>query len=68
MKSRIKIEDYNRMELAEAEGALRRQGYRLVRKISESDLLPQEYIRQEFSRSMNSSGDQRKWTLRWREC
>jgi hypothetical protein len=66
MRSHIKIEDYNRAGLSNAESTLRKQGYRLVRKDNENDLLPGEYIRQEYSRSMNSSGEQRSWTLRWR--
>jgi hypothetical protein len=66
MRSHIKIEDYNRAELSNAESKLREQGYRLVRKKSEKDLLPGEYIRQEYSRAMNSSGEQSGGTLRWR--
>jgi hypothetical protein len=66
MRSHIKIEDYDNAELATAESALRKQGYRLVRKNSENKLLPGEYIRQEHSRSMNSAGEQPRWTLRWR--
>ena len=66
MKSHIKIEDYEGAELALAESRLREQGYRLVRKISENDLLPGEYIRQENSRSQNSSGRRPGGTLRWR--
>ncbi len=66
MRSHIKIEDYDRAELAAAEGALRNEGYRLVRKESEKDLLPREYIKQEFAKSMKSSGGQGQWTLRWR--
>jgi len=66
MTSCIKIEDYDRAELAAAEGTLRREGYRLVPKDSEKELLPREYLKQEFSRSMKSSWEQRRWTLRWR--
>lgn len=66
MKSHIKIEDYDGAEFAAAENRLRKQGYRLVRKISENDLLPGEYIRQENFRSKNSSGVRPGGTLRWR--
>jgi hypothetical protein len=66
MRSHIKIEDYDEAGLFKAESILREQGYRLVRKDSENDLLPGEYIRQEHSRSMNSSGEKRRGTLRWR--
>jgi hypothetical protein len=50
MRSHIKIENYGEVELFKAESDLQEQGYRLVRKQSEKDLLPGEYIRQEFSR------------------
>jgi hypothetical protein len=66
MRFHIKIENYDRAELSNIESKLRTQGYRLARKNSESDLLPGEFIRQEHSRSMNSLGEQRRWTLRWR--
>lgn len=66
MKSHIKIEDYEGKELLEAEKALRRNGYRLVRKKSENDLLPGEYIRQIFPRSSDPSAGRLKGTLRWR--
>ncbi len=66
MRSHIKIENYGSAELSSAESTLREQGYRLVRKNSENDLLPGEYIRQEHSRARNSSGERRRWTLRWR--
>ena len=66
MRSHIKIKDYDGAEFSNAESKLREQGYRLVRKKSEKDLLPGEYIRQEYFRSMNSSGEQSGGTLRWR--
>jgi hypothetical protein len=66
MRSHIKIEDYDEVGLLKAESNLQEQGYRLVRKQSEKDLLPGEYIRQEFSRFLHSSGEQGRWTLRWR--
>ena len=63
MRSHIKIEDYEGAELSNAESTLREQGYRLVRKKSENDLLPGEYIRQEYSWSMNSSDKHHRGTL-----
>ena len=66
MRPHIKIENYDGAELSNAENILREQGYRLVRKKSENDLLPGEYIRQEYSWSLNSIGEQRRWILRWR--
>ncbi len=66
MRFHIKIENYGSDELSSAENTLREQGYRLVRKKSENDLLPGEYIRQEYSRSLNAIGQQRGWMLRWR--
>jgi hypothetical protein len=66
MKSHVKIEDYDSAELSNAEGALRTQGYRLVRKESEREVLPREYIKQEYRRSIKYFGEQRRWTLRWR--
>jgi hypothetical protein len=66
MRPHIKIENYGSAELSNAESTLREQGYRLVRKNSENDLLPGEYIRQKRSWSLNSLGEQRRWVLRWR--
>jgi hypothetical protein len=66
MRSHIKIEDYDDVELFKAESNLREQGYRLVRKQSEKYLLPGEYIKPKFSRFLHSSGEQGRWTLRWR--
>jgi hypothetical protein len=66
MRSHIKIQDYDDAELFKAEINLQEQGYRLVRKKSEKDLLPGEYIKQKFSRFLHSSGEQSRWTLRWR--
>jgi hypothetical protein len=66
MKSHIKIEDYDGAELVTVESRLREQGYRLVRKRSENDLLPGEYIRQEFSTPIDPFGVPTKGTLRWR--
>jgi hypothetical protein len=66
MRFHIIIENYADGELSTTESKLRKQGYRLVRKNSESDLLPGEFIKQEHSRSMNSFGEERRWTLRWR--
>ncbi len=66
MRPHIKIENYDSAGLSKAERALREQGYRLVRKKSENDLLPGEYIRQEYSRSSDANGEQRRWMLRWR--
>jgi len=66
MRSHIIIEDYDEAGLFKVESNLREQGYRLVRKQSEKDLLPGEYIKQKFSRFLHSSGKQGRWTLRWR--
>ncbi len=66
MRFHIKIENYGSAELSGAESTLREQGYRLVRKKSENDLLPGEYIRQEHSWSLDVIGEQRRWMLRWR--
>jgi hypothetical protein len=66
MRFHIKIENYDGAEFTKIQNNLRKQGYRLVRKNSEKDLLPGEFIRQEHSRSMNSFGEERRWTLRWR--
>jgi hypothetical protein len=66
MKFHIKIEDYDGAEFAAAENRFRKQGYRRVRKISENNLLPGEYIRQENFRSKDSCGGRPGGTLRWR--
>jgi hypothetical protein len=66
MRFHIIIENYADAELSTTESKLRKQGYRLVRKNSEGDLLPSEFIKQEHSRSMNSLGEEHRWTLRWR--
>ncbi len=66
MKFHIKIENYGSAELPSAESTLQEQGYRLVGKKSENDLLPGEYIRQELSWSLEVIGEQRRWMLRWR--
>jgi len=66
VKSHIKIKDFDAPELAKAESRLREQGYRLVRRKSENDLLPGQYIKQDFAMAINSSGGGRRWTLRWR--
>jgi hypothetical protein len=66
MRYHIKIENYAGAELSNIESKLRKQGYRLVYKNGENDLLPGEFIKQEHSRSMNSSAEQRRGTLRWR--
>ncbi len=66
MRFHIKIENYGCAEFSSAESTLHGQGYRLVRKKSENDLLPGEYIRQEYSRSLDAIGEQRRWMLRWR--
>ena len=66
MRHHIKIENYAGAELSNFESKLRKQGYRLVYKNGENDLLPGEYIRQEYPGALNSSAEQRRGTLRWR--
>ena len=66
MRLHIKIQDYDGAGLSAAESNLRQEGYRLVFKNSESDLLPGEYIKQDHSWSVNSFGEQHRCTLRWR--
>lgn len=66
MRSHIKIEDYNNAELVVAENKLREEGYRLVRKKGENDLLPGEYIRQIFFASIDPAAKPSNGTLRWR--
>jgi hypothetical protein len=66
MRSHTKIEDYDGAALLNAEKNLREQGYRLVRKNSEKDLLPGEYIRQKHSVSVGSHGAKQRGSLRWR--
>ncbi len=66
MRFHIKIENYGCAEFSSAESTLHEEGYRLVLKKNEKDLLPGEYIRQEYSWSLDVIGEQRRWIVRWR--
>src|SRR5512136_1636084 len=66
VKSHIKIEMFDGAELCNVEGKLRKQGYRLVHKNNENDLLPGEFIKEKFFSTIDSPEAKPKWYLSWR--
>lgn len=59
----IYIRQCNDLEVTKVEAQWRQEGFRLVSKMNEKDLLPMEYIKTSYSEDLNSTDDPRSWTL-----